>query len=78
MNANEFLDTLKTLKWKQRDFCRFAGVNKSTVSRWGQEGPPAWVSHYLGMVLSIDELHRKYVIPAKTAPMNADGENTEV
>jgi hypothetical protein len=79
MTATEFNATLQALGWKQSDFCRRVEVNKSTASRWGQEGPPAWVEHYLGMVLSIEALHRQYVRPAKPAPlpvpMGVDEEN---
>lgn len=79
MTATEFNATLLALGWKQSDFCRRVEVNKSTASRWGQEGPPAWVGHYLGLVLSIEALHSQYVRPAKRAllpvPMDADEEN---
>jgi hypothetical protein len=69
MTAEEFNNALAALKWKQSDFCRFVDVNKSTASRWSQEGPPAWAAHYLTLVLEIDDLHSRYVRPAKPVPL---------
>jgi hypothetical protein len=71
MTAEEFNAALARLKWKQSDFCRFVDVNKSTASRWSQDGPPAWAAHYLTLVLEIDDLHSRYVRPAKPVPLPA-------
>jgi hypothetical protein len=79
MTGDDYRKALKALDWKQSDLCRRIEVSKNTASRWGQDGPPAWVEHYLGMVLSIEALHRQYVRPAKPAPlpapMGSDEEN---
>lgn len=75
MNAVEYLETLEALGWKQADLCRRVAVNKSTASRWGQDGPPAWVGEYLGVMLGLDALHRQFIRPVKPAPISADGEN---
>jgi hypothetical protein len=67
MTPQEFSETLKILGWKQVDFCRMAGVNKSTPSRWmAEDAPiPEWVEKYLGMVMEIKRLHEIYVMPPK-------------
>ena len=63
MTADEYRNALLALGWKQADLCRRIEVNKNTASRWGQDGPPAWVSEYLGALLAIDALHRQFVRP---------------
>ena len=65
MTADEFSGALINLGWKQADLCRRVAVTKSTASRWGQDGPPAWVGEYLGVMLELDRLHRLFVRPPK-------------
>jgi len=65
MTADEYREALTALGWKQADLCRRVEVSKNTASRWGQDGPPVWVSEYLGVMLALDALHRKYVRPPK-------------
>ena len=67
MTPEEFLEALAKLGWKQTDFCRMAGVNKSTPSRWvkGEVAIPEWVSKFLGMACEIQRLHDTYVKPPK-------------
>lgn len=65
MTPEEFSAALAEIGWKQSDFCRKAGVNKETPSRWvnGKTPIPDWVPAYLGMVLEVARLHAKYVRP---------------
>ncbi|TCT09471.1 hypothetical protein [Paralcaligenes ureilyticus] len=67
MSPEEFSIALKALDWKQSDFCRMAGVNKSTPSRWMTlDSPiPDWVPKFLGMGLEVKRLHDTYVLPPK-------------
>lgn len=67
MTPDQFADALRQLGWKQIDFCRMAGVNRSTPSRWmTQEAAiPEWVSKFLGMALEVKRLHDTYVLPPK-------------
>ncbi|MGP1667777.1 MAG: hypothetical protein ACTS5I_18145 [Rhodanobacter sp.] len=73
MTPEEFAEALKALDWKQSDFCRMAGVNKSTPSRWMTlDSPiPDWVPKFVGMALEVKRLHDVYVKPPKA------GKNTE-
>ena len=67
MTPDEFTAALTALRWKQNDFCRMAGVNKSTPSRWvaGDVPIPEWVPRFLGMAQEVKRLHDAYVIPPK-------------
>lgn len=67
MTPEQFAEALKALGWKQTDFCRMAGVNKSTPSRWMAEEAaiPEWVPKFLGMALEVKRLHDTYVAPPK-------------
>lgn len=68
MQADELKACLDELGWKQIDLARRVGVRGATVSAWATGGPiPPWVEQYLGMVLELDRLHRKYVRPLKPA-----------
>jgi len=75
MNATEYLQALSSLGWKQADLCRRVEVSKNTACRWGQDGPPAWVGEYLGVMIGLDALHRQFVRPTKPAPMIAQDES---
>lgn len=68
MNAEQFTQTLDALGWKQSDFCRKAGLDKNTPSRWvtGKTPIPAWVPAYLGLLLELQRLHAAYLVPTKT------------
>jgi hypothetical protein len=63
MSPDDFTQTLDALEWKQADFCRKAGLDKNTPSRWvnGKTPIPAWVPAYLGAMLEIKRLHQVYV-----------------
>ena len=77
MTAIEYLEALSALGWKQADLCRRIEVSKNTASRWGQDGPPAWVGEYLGVMLALDALHRRYIRPPKPERQSASGEITK-
>ncbi len=70
MTPEQFNEKLKALGWKQSDFCRMTGVNKSTPSRWMMEATeiPLWVEGYLNLTLELDRLHKTYVRPPKGTP----------
>lgn len=63
MTPEEFTGALQELGWKQSDFCRKAGCEKSTPSRWatGAIAIPEWVPAYLGSMLDIKRLAAKYI-----------------
>lgn len=58
MTPDEFQTALDQLGWKQSDFCRMAGVDKNTPSRWlkGTTPIPGWTPRFLGMALEIRRL----------------------
>ncbi|UVE64763.1 hypothetical protein L2Y90_12985 [Burkholderia pyrrocinia] len=58
MTPDEFQTALNQLGWKQADFCRMAGVDKNTPSRWlkGATPIPGWTPRFLGMALEIRRL----------------------
>lgn len=67
MTPEEFTQSLAALGWKQSDFCRMAGLNKSTPSRWVTlDAPiPDWVPRFLGMATEVQRLYETYVKPPK-------------
>ena len=67
MTPNEFTQALDALDWKQSDFCRMAGLDKNTPSRWvtGRTPIPAWVPKHLGLLLDMQRLHAAYLVPPK-------------
>lgn len=68
MTPNEFEDALAALNWKQSDFCRKAGIERNTSSRYinGKNPIPDWVPAYLGAMQDIQNLHSKYIAVLKT------------
>jgi len=60
MTPDEFEQSLKRLGWKQADFCKMAGVEKTTPVRWkkGQTPIPGWASKFLEMAEEIKRLSR--------------------
>lgn len=74
MTPVEFSEALNALAWKQTDFCRMAGLNKSTPSRWmAMDTPiPDWVPRFLGMALEVKRLHDTYVVPPKAGAKESD------
>lgn len=60
MTPEEFDAALKTLEWKQSDFCRIADVDKNTPSRWmnGITPIPGWAAKFLAMAQEIKRLAR--------------------
>lgn len=63
MTPESFAAALVALNWKQSDFCRKTGVNKSTPSNWMTEKTPIppWVAAYLGAMQDLAALHTKYL-----------------
>jgi hypothetical protein len=78
MTPDQFTTALESLHWKQSDFCRKTGTNKSTPSNWaiGKTPIPLWVDAYLGAMQDLAALHGKYLStwkPARrTAPQDDD------
>jgi transcriptional regulator with XRE-family HTH domain len=72
MTPDEFSAALAALHWKQTDFCRKTGLNKSTPSNWMtfKTPIPPWVDAYLGAMLDLAALHRKYLEPHKGSANN--------
>lgn len=58
MVPKEFEEALKTLGWKQADFCRMADVDKNTPSRWMNSITPipGWAARFLAMAQEIKRL----------------------
>ena len=58
MTPEEFEAALKSLGWKQSDFCRMADVDKNTPSRWmnGITPIPGWARKFLEMAQEIKRL----------------------
>ena len=69
LTPQQLREALEALDWKQIDFCRRAGLNKDTPSRWlaGSTPIPLWVSAYLGAMLDLQRLADKYLRPIKPA-----------
>ena len=67
MTPEQFTEALKTLGWKQSDFCRRVDLNKSTPSAWvtHKAAMPKWVGEYLGLLLELQRLHATYLAPGK-------------
>lgn len=67
MTPEQFTHALKSLNWKQSDFCRKTGCNKSTPSNWviGKTPIPLWVDAYLGAMQDLAALHSKYLATSK-------------
>lgn len=69
MTGDEYRAALRALGWKQSDLARRVQMSKNACSNWAQEGPPAWVGEYLGALMAIDDIHRRFVRPlAKVVP----------
>jgi transcriptional regulator with XRE-family HTH domain len=58
MTPEDFQSALKSLGWKQSDFCRMADVDKNTPSRWMNNVTPipGWAARFLAMALEIKRL----------------------
>jgi len=67
MTPEEFMQALDALDWKQSDFCRMAGLDKNTPSRWvnGKTPIPAWVPKHLALLLELQRLHAAYLVPQR-------------
>ncbi len=67
MTPENFAAALDALHWKQSDFCRKTGVNKSTPSNWMTHKTPIplWVGAYLGAMQDLAALHTKYLATTK-------------
>lgn len=72
LTPQELQQTLDLLGWKQSDLWRNAGLNKDTPSRWlgGKTEIPLWVTAYLGALLEIRRLHKKYLQPGRKGPVD--------
>ena len=76
MTGDEFKQGLKAIGWKQADMCRKLSLNKSTVSAWATEGPPAWAAEYLRTLTRLHELHEELVAaPPLERLARADDDN---
>lgn len=66
MTPEEFEAALKSLGWKQSDFCKMADVDKNTPSRWmnGITPIPGWAARFLAMAQEIKRLS-KLIEPQK-------------
>ena len=66
MEPEQFEASLKSLGWKQSDFCRMADVDKNTPSRWmnGITPIPGWAAKFLEMAQEIKRLS-KLIEPQK-------------
>ena len=69
MTPEQFSSALETLHWKQSDFCRKTGLNKSTPSNWmtHKTSIPLWVDAYLGAMQDLAALHSKYLATPKAS-----------
>ena len=69
LTADAFTAALAELGWKQTDFARKTGLSLSAVNRWatGQTPVPLWAGAYLGAMLDLAALHRKYIEPERPA-----------
>lgn len=67
MTPDQFSEALKSLNWKQSDFCRMAGVDKGTPSRWvnGATPIPEWANRFLEMAQRIRDLAELTIPPKK-------------
>jgi hypothetical protein len=66
MTSEQLTEALNSLGWKQTDFCRVTGLNKSTPNRWMAGADiPEWVPKFLGMEIEVKRLHDTYVVPPK-------------
>ena len=67
MTPEQFSSSLELLHWKQSDFCRKTGLNKSTPSNWMtlKTPIPLWVDAYLGAMQDLAALHGKYLATSK-------------
>lgn len=65
MTPEQFTTAIDALGWKQSDFCRKTGVNKSTPSNWvmSKTPIPAWVPAYLGAMQELKRLYLVYIDP---------------
>jgi hypothetical protein len=69
MTPEQFSSALELLHWKQSDFCRKTGLNKSTPSNWMtlKTPIPLWVDAYLGAMQDLAALHSKYLATPKVS-----------
>ena len=69
MTPKQFSSALELLHWKQADFCRKTGLNKSTPSNWMtlKTPIPLWVDAYLGAMQDLAALHGKYLATPKAS-----------
>ena len=62
---SEISEALAILGWKQTDFARRTGITPATVNAWinGRAPAPPWAAAYLGAMLDLNALYRKYLAP---------------
>jgi len=67
MTPEQFTAALKSLHWRQAEFNRKVGTDKSTASSWatGKTPIPKWVDAYLGAMQDLAALHGKYLATSK-------------
>ena len=79
MTPEQFTSALAALHWKQSDFCRKTGTDKSTPSNWtlGKTPIPLWVDAYLGAMQDLAALHTKY-LATKQASGDSDDQPFDI
>jgi len=63
LSPAQFTEALAALGWSQRDFARRSGLSANAVNAWatGKSACPLWAGEYLGAMLDLATLHRKYL-----------------
>ena len=81
LTPEQFNAALADLGWKQTDSARMTGLSLSAVNRWatGLAPAPLWATAYLGAMLDLAALHRKYLAPppSSSRPLSAAEEAPE-
>jgi transcriptional regulator with XRE-family HTH domain len=80
MTPEQFTQALAQLGLKQADYARLIDVSQKTIWMWvsGRTAVPKLASEHLGLLLALDDLHRRYLGRRSTVvldvaqPPNAD------
>ena len=69
MTADEFIEGLATLGWKQTDFAMATGLSKVAVSHWltGTAPLPLWAQSHLSLLLKLHDLAGELLTPPTKA-----------
>lgn len=65
LTPDEFRAALAQLGWTQAHFSDRVGLTATAVNRWAQGTVPIplWAGEYLGAMLDLAELHKRYIRP---------------